>query len=48
MKSAKEVECSRIETENGEEIDQIGEERYKYLSEDMSGKCIQARLSINM
>ena len=48
MKSAKEVECSRIETENGEEIGQIGEERYKYLSGDMSGKCIKARLSINM
>ena len=42
MKSAKEVECSRIETENGEEIDQIGEKRYKYLSGDMSGKCFKA------
>ena len=27
----KEVECNRIELENGEEIGQIGEEGYKYL-----------------
>ena len=31
MKRGNEVECNGIELEDGEEICQIGEERYKYL-----------------
>ena len=30
MKRGKEVECNRLELENGEEISQIGEEGYRY------------------
>ena len=36
MKRGKEVECSGIESENGEETGQIGEEGYTYMSENMS------------
>ena len=32
LKRGKEVECNGIELENGEEIGEIGEEGYKYLS----------------
>ena len=31
MKWGNDVECNGIESENGEEIGQIGEEGYKYL-----------------
>ena len=44
----KEVECNRIELENGEEIVQIGEEGYKYLGILENGDICQQEMKENI
>ena len=48
MKRGKEVECSGIELENGEEIGQIGEEEYKYLGILDKGDTCQEEMKENI
>ena len=44
IKSGKETECDKIELENGKEIGQIGEKRYKYLGNLAKGDICQEEM----
>ena len=48
MKMRKEVECNGIESENGEEIGQIGEEGYKFLGLLGKGDICQEKIKENI